>query len=147
MAEAGRVGVCLDEAMGHPLADILRRLRAPVAPNIHDVQGLGLRSVTDEVLLAELGGRGFAALVTRDSSMLAASVRRDAWRRSGLCLFMCDGKWGNLPLFEIGRRLLWWWPAIVGQVQAAPRGGAWTLSAELLPSGLRRMFADGPGPT
>jgi hypothetical protein len=79
--------------------------------------------------------------------MLAASIRRDAWRRSGLCLFMCDGKWGNLPLFEIGRRLLWWWPAIVEQVQAAPQGGAWTLSTELLPSGLRRMFADGRGPT
>jgi hypothetical protein len=146
MAETGRVGICLDEAMGHPLAEILLRLRAPAAPDIHDVQGLGLRETTDEVLLAELGRRHFAALVTRDSSMLAASIRRDAWRRSGLCLFVCDGKWGNLRLFEIGRRLLWWWPLIVEQARAGPQGGAWSLSTDLVPGGLRQMFAEG-GPS
>jgi hypothetical protein len=111
-------------------------------PTVQDVWELGLQGATDEVLLSELSKRGFAALLTRDTSMLSASVRRDVWRWSGVSVFMCDGRWGNLSLFEIGRRMVWYWPAIVQQVHAGPQGGAWRISAELREDGVRRVFAD-----
>jgi hypothetical protein len=142
MVQAGRVGICLDEAVGPDIAGILRRLRAPGNPDIVDVWELGLAGVSDEVLLFELGKRGFAALLTRNSRMLSASVRRDVWRTSGISVFVCEGRWGSLPLFEIVRRLLWYWPIIVRQVQEGPQGGAWRLSTELRESGLARVLAD-----
>lgn len=125
MVQAGRVGICLDEAAGRGFAKILRQLRAPGGPDIHDVWDLELNGASDEVLLFELGKRGFAALLTRDSSMLAASVRRDVWRASSVSIFMCEGRWGNLMLFEIGRRLIWYWPMVIQQMQEGPQGGAW----------------------
>jgi hypothetical protein len=64
MVQAGRVGICLDEAVGRGIADILRRWRAPGSPDIVDVWDLGLEGVSDEVLLSGLGKRGFAALLT-----------------------------------------------------------------------------------
>ena len=94
------------------------------------------------MLLGELGNRGFLALVTRDSSMLSASVRRDVWRVSGVSVFMCEGKWGNLRLFDQARRLLWWWPEIIAQAAAGPQGGAWRVPAEMKPNGLQQVFAE-----
>jgi hypothetical protein len=38
--------------------------------------------------------------------------------------------------------LIWYWPAIVHQVQQGPRGGAWRIAAELREDGIRRAFAD-----
>jgi len=128
--------------MGRGLAAMLRGLRAPGSPAIHDVRELGLGGTSDEVLLTELAGRGFAALVTRDSSMLSASVRRDVWRRSAVSVFVCDGRWGNLALFELARRLVWWWPAIVTQAQAGPQGGAWRISADMTTTGMRQVLAE-----
>jgi len=144
MVEAGRVGICLDEATGRGFVEVLRILRSPGMPAVQDVWELGLQGATDEVLLSELSKRGLAALLTRDTSMLSASVRRDVWRVSGISVFMCDGRWGNLSLFEIGRRLVWYWPAIVRQVHAGPQGGARRISSELREDGMRRVFAD-PG--
>jgi len=129
MVQAGRLGICIDEAFGRGFAQILRQWRAPGQPNIHDVWELGLNGTSDEVLLAELAKRNFAARVTRDSSMLSASIRRSVWRASQISVFMCDGKWGNLPLFEIARGLLWYWPIVVRQVNEGPEGGAWRLRA------------------
>lgn len=142
MVAAGRVGICLDEATGRGFAEVLRILRAPGTPDVQDVWELGLQGATDEVLLSEQSKRSFAALLTRDTSMLSASVRRDMWRVSGMSVFMCDGRWGNLSLFEIGRRLVWYWPAIVRQVHEGPQGGAWRISVDLREDGVRRMFAD-----
>jgi hypothetical protein len=142
MVRAGRLGICLDEATGRGIAEILRRFRAPGSPDIHDVWELGLNGVSDEVLLFELGKREFAALLTRDNRMLSASVRRDVWRASGISIFMCEGRWGSLLLFEIVRRLIWYWPIIVRQVQEGPQGGAWRLSTELRESGMARVIAD-----
>ena len=86
MAAAGRVGFCTDEACGRQIAGILRNLRAPGAPNIRDARELGLGGASDEALMAELGRRGFAALVTLDSRILSAAMRRAAWQQSGLTL-------------------------------------------------------------
>jgi hypothetical protein len=142
MVETRRVGICLDEATGRAITGILRKLRAPGLPDIHDVWDFGLQGTSDEVLLGELSKRGCAALLTRDSSMLSASVRRDVWRLSSVSVFMCDGKWGTLTLFEIGRRLIWYWPLIIQQVREGPQGGAWRIAADLHSEGVRRVLAD-----
>jgi hypothetical protein len=142
MAETGRVGFCIDEALGKSLAPMLRRLRAPGTPVIRDVWDEDLVGTSDEVLLSTLGQRGFAALVTRDSRMLSAAARRAVWRNSRVSVFMADGKFGNLSIFEQARRLFWWWPTIVQQGQAGPQGGAWRIAADLVPSGMRQVFAD-----
>ncbi len=140
MAGEGRVGFCIDESLGRTIAPVLRQVRAPGAPDIHHVSELGLHGTTDEVLLHELGQRNFAALVTKDSRMLRAATRQAAWQGSGICLFVADGKWGNLPMFEQARQLLWWWPAMVAQAQVAPMGGAWQVTRDKGPSGLRRLL-------
>lgn len=140
MAPQSSVGVCLDEAMGRKLASVLRDLRAPVAPAIHDVRELGLSGVSDEVLMSELRQRGIGAMVTRDSSILRATVRRSVWQMTGLSLFVLDGKWGNLRLFEQGRALIWWWPHLIAQLQSEPAGAAWQVPVDLQASKMKRMF-------
>ena len=142
MVHASRLGICIDEAAGRGFAEVLRQWRAPGGPDIHDVWELGFNGTSDEVLLSELGKQGFAALVTRDASMLSASIRRSVWRTSGISVFMGDGKWGNLRLFEIARRLMWYWPMIVQQIQEGPQGGAWRLSVDFHPNDMRRVLAD-----
>jgi hypothetical protein len=142
MVPVSRVGVCLDETCGRKRAKILRVIRAPAAPQIWDIRELGLGGTTDEVLLAELAKRGVAALVTLDSSMLAASIRRDVWRVSFMSVFACEGRWGNISLFEQARRLLWWWPTIVAQIEKGPQGGAWRVPVDPKYGGFTRMYAD-----
>lgn len=142
MVQASRLGICIDEAAGRGFAQVLRQWRAPGAPDIHDVWELKLDGTTDEVLLSELGKRNFAAVVTRDTSMLSASVRRSVWRASRISVFMCDGRWGNLRLFEIARGLLWYWPMIVQRVAQGPQGGAWRLSADFHTNGIRQVLVD-----
>jgi hypothetical protein len=142
MAEAGSLAYCLDESMGRPLAKALRELRAPGSPQIHDLRELGLSGVTDEVMMRQLRGRSIDVVVTRDSRILTATVRRDVWRTVGLSLFVLDGKWGNLRLFEQARRLFWWWPAIASQAETGPTGAAWRISTEMREDTMQRMFPD-----
>jgi hypothetical protein len=142
MAAPRRLGFCIDESFSDKLADILLELKAPGAPGIRSVRGLGLTSTSDEVLIAALAADEIGALIGRDSSMLSASVRRDVWRVRGVSLFLCDGKWGNLRLFEQARRLLWWWPEIVAQAGSGPQGGAWRVPADMKPGTLKQLFAE-----
>ena len=142
MAAPGRLGTCLDEACGRPMAAVLRTLRAPGSPDIHDVREIGLAGASDEVLMRELGQRGYAAMVTRDSSILNASLRRAAWRDSGLTLFVLTGKWGNLSLFDQARHLLWWWPTFASRVADGPHGSAWRIAPEMTASHIVRIFPD-----
>lgn len=140
MASEGSLAVCIDEALGRKLAPILRELRAPGAPAIEDTRELGLSGCSDEVLMAELRKRGFTIMVTKDSRILNAALRRAAWQASGLSLFILDGKWGNFRLFEQARRLIWWWPSVVEQAVAGPAGGAWRIAPDLQPSGMQQLF-------
>ena len=142
MATPGRVGFCLDEACGRPLAGVLRALRAPGTPNIQDVWELGLHGTADDILMIELGRRNFAALVPRDSRILNASVRRDAWQQSGLTLFVLTGKWANLDLFDQSRRLIWWWPLLTAQTDDGPQGAAWQVAPDLSEKNIVRIFGD-----
>ena len=129
--------------MGRPLADILCKLRAPCSPNIFDMRALGFAGAYDETWLAALPQKGVNAVVTMDSRILNASIRREVWRSAGLTLFVMDRRWGNLPLFEQGRRLIWWWPSIADAAATGPQGAAWSVSATLATSGLQRVFEDG----
>jgi hypothetical protein len=140
MAAAGRIGFCIDEACGRQIAAILRNLRAPGGPDIHDAREIGLGGVADDILMIELGKRGFTALVTRDSRILNASIRRDAWLQSGLTLFVLDGKWGSLTLFEQARRMIWWWPSWIAASAEGPQGAAWRVAPD--PPKIARIFSE-----
>jgi hypothetical protein len=120
----------------------MRALRAPGAPQIHDVRELGLHGMADEVLMIELGKLGYAGFVTRDSRILNAAIRRDAWLHSGLTLFVLDGKWGSLLLFEQARRLIWCWPELIKRQTEGPQGAAWKVAPDPSPSSIVRIFAD-----
>ena len=142
MAVESSLTFCLDESMGRPLADILCKLRAPCWPNIFDMRALGFAGASDEVWLEVLPRQGVNAVVTMDSRILNASVRREIWRTAGLTLFVLDRKWGNLSLFEQSRCLIWWWPFIADAAVIGPQGAAWRVSASLGTAGLQRMFED-----
>lgn len=147
MAVQSSLGYCIDESLGRPLANVLRQLRAPGAPNIHDARDLGLSGASDEVLMASLARHSVQVMVTGDSRMLVASVRRDVWRTSGLTLFMLAGAWGNLSLFDQARGLVWWWPFLVAQANAEPAGTAWRVPVDLRVAGLQRLFEGRPNGT
>ena len=147
MVATGRVGFCIDEPCGRPIAGVLRVLRAPGHQNIADVWDLNLPGVSDEVLMIELGKLGYAAMVTTDSSILRAALRRDAWQHSGLTLFVLDGRWGNLSLFDRARRLIWWWPDLVAKAGEGPQGAAWRVAPERSPANMVRILPKlGPEP-
>ena len=121
---------------------MLRALRAPVAPLIYGARELGLNGVKDVVLVGQLRKQGVTALVTGDSRILTASIRRDAWRASSLTLFVMDGKWGNVSLFLRARGLIWWWPQMAAQASSGPQGAAWHVPLELREGAMARMFPD-----
>jgi hypothetical protein len=100
-----------------------------------------LGGTSDKVLMIELANQGVHVLAAKDTRMLAASVRRDAWRSSGLTLFLLDGTWGNVSLFEQARGVFWWWPHLVAQAQAGPQGSAWTVPLTQNVAKLRRTLA------
>jgi len=101
-----------------------------------------MRFETEWLSKAALPEKGISAVVTMDSRILSASIRREVWRVAGLTLFVMDGKWGNLSLFEQGRRLIWWWPSIAAVAMTGPQGAAWSVLVALVPSGLYRIFED-----
>ncbi len=147
MAGEGRVAFCVDECLGHTLAETLRALRAPGAPHIYGMRELGFSAAKDEVWLGALPQRGVHTVVTRDSRILRASVRREVWRAAGLTLFILDAPWSDLRLFDQARGLIWWWPAIVRQAGAGPAGSAWRvpLPPTHVPE-MVRLFADAAAP-
>jgi hypothetical protein len=124
------------------MAGVLRALRAPSHAFVSDVWDLGLCGVADDVLMIELGKLEFAAMVTADSRILSAALRRDAWQHSRLTLFVLDGKWGNLSLFDRGRRLIWWWPDLVAKAADGPQGSAWRIAPDYSPSNMVRIYSE-----
>ncbi|HEY5301864.1 MAG TPA: hypothetical protein VIJ55_14405 [Acetobacteraceae bacterium] len=144
---AGRSGLafCIDESLGRTVAEALRLLRAPGSPAIKDLREWGYSGARDDVWLAQLPRDGVHVMVTRDSRILRASVRRDIWRAAGLTLFVLEARWSDIKLFAQARALVWWWPRIVAQAEAGPPGGAWEVKLPPADGGeLRRMFPD-PG--
>ena len=90
-----------------------------------------------------LARENIRVVVTCDSSILRATVRRNVWRTAELSLFVLTGEWGNLKLFEQARMLIWWWPTIVIQAETGPQGGAWRVPLDLRSMAtMQRMFGD-----
>ena len=142
MAQDGSLTYLLDESMGRPIANVLRLIRAPGAPHIHDARDAGFAGMKDEALMRRARAQAYDVIVWADSRVLNASIRRNAWRETGLKMFVLGARWADLKLFEQARHLIWWWPAIVAQAESSPAGSAWHVPVEFRPDAIVRMFPD-----
>lgn len=115
----------LDENPGPRVLELLKLAKMPPLGRITSLAELGF--APDEEWMPALGARGRHVAITQDGEILRASVRLDAWRASGLTLLILDGRWGLLPIAEKMRALVYWWPYMVEQAEAAAAGSAWTV--------------------
>ena len=61
-----------------------------------------------------------------------SAVRLDALRMSSIVtLMILDGRWGQLLIAEITRTLIYRWPHMVEQAEAAGAGSAWTVPHQI----------------
>lgn len=127
-SETGSLTFVFDQNFGQKTVDLLRLGRVPPVGRITTLTELGYAAdAPDEEWMPQLGAKGHYAVITRDGEILRASVRLDAWKASGLTLFLLDGRWGQLPIHDLTRALVYWWPLIVEQATAAKPGTAWTV--------------------
>lgn len=111
------------------LLPVLRASRAIAHDRLTDLPAQGVAPGTlDEALLRQLGARGRFALVARDGRMLEPLTQRQAWRESGVTVFLLSKKWGTMHLSELSRRLLFLWPQLVGHAETGGQGLAWRVS-------------------
>jgi hypothetical protein len=125
----GSLTFALDRNLGPNVLRILQLAKIDPVGRITSLEEMGIAGNTpDETWLGELGKLGKFVAVTRDGDILNAIVRPAAWRSSGVSLLLLDRKWGSLPLREIARTLLFWWPHMVAHARAGVAGTAWTVS-------------------
>jgi hypothetical protein len=125
---AGGLTFALDENSAG-LLPALRACRVLAYDCLTDLPSLGIPAGTlDAELLMKLGARGRFALVARDGRMLEPLTQRQAWRQSGVTVFLLSKQWGLLPLGELSRRLLFLWPSLVAHAEASGPGMAWRVS-------------------
>ncbi|MFC0389650.1 PIN-like domain-containing protein [Muricoccus vinaceus] len=126
--ETGGLTFVFDQNFGSRTVELLRLGRMQPVDRITTLTELGYAAdAPDEEWMPQLGARGSHAVITRDGEILRASVRLDAWKASGLTLLLLDGRWGQLPLHDLTRGLIYWWPLMVEQATAAKPGTAWTV--------------------
>jgi hypothetical protein len=126
---SGGLTFVLDENLGGNVLSILRMARVQPEGMLTSLEELGFSAGdADEDWISALGQRGNFVAITRDGEILNAAVRRDAWRASGVRLLLLDKKWGLMPIRDIVRSLLYWWPMMVHYAQAGAPGTAWTVS-------------------
>ena len=107
----------------------LRTARAEAYERLVTLPEVGIPSDTlDTPLLHDLGQRGRFALVLRDGKMLDPILQRQAWRSSGVTLFILGKAWGNLRLGELTRRALFLWPQLVAHAEDGGQGVAWRVA-------------------
>lgn len=138
--KAGGLTFVFDQNFGPRTVELLRLGRMQPVDRITTLTELGYAAdAPDEEWMPQLGARGPHAVITRDGEILRASVRLDAWKASGLTLLLLDGRWGQLPLHELTRALIFWWPLMVAQATAAKPGTAWTVphAVPAPPKGIR----------
>lgn len=110
----------------------LRASRAAGHERVTDLPAQGIASGTlDADLLRRLGARGSFALVARDGRMLEPLMQRQAWRESGVTVFLLGKQWGTLKLAELSRRLLFLWPTLVDYAEQGGQGVAWRVSPKI----------------
>ncbi len=123
----------------------VRACRALGYDRVTDLPAQGIAPGTlDPDLLRQLGARGRFALVARDGRMLEPLIQRQAWRESGVTIFILGKQWGNLPLAELSRRLLFLWPTLVEHAEQGGQGVAWRVSPKIpgpAPNALRLVTA------
>ncbi len=111
------------------LLKVLRVARVDVAQQLTDLPSIGVPNGTlDPQLLASLGTKGSIVLILRDGQMLTPIIQRQAWKSSGVTLFLLSKQWGQLPLFELSRRFLFLWPGLLAHVIAGGQGVAWRVN-------------------
>lgn len=138
--ETGGLTFVFDQNFGEKTVDLLRLGRMPPVGRITTLTELGYAAdAPDEEWMPQLGAKGPHAVITRDGEILRASVRLDAWKASGLTLLLLDGRWGQLPIHDLTRALVYWWPLMVQQATAAKPGTAWTVphAVPAPPKGIR----------
>lgn len=111
------------------LLKVLNAARADPVNRITDLPSIGVpRGTLDAELIKNLGERGRFALVVRDGKMLGPIVQRRAWKASRVTLFMLSAQWGQFPLSELSRRLLFLWPTLVAHATDGEQGAAWRVN-------------------
>jgi hypothetical protein len=144
---SGGLTFVFDENLGGVLS-ILRMARVRPEGMLTSLAELGFpEGASDEDWISELGRRGNFVAVTRDGEILNAAVRREAWRASGVRLLLLDKKWGMMPIRDMVRALLYWWPLMVRYAQAGAPGTAWTVSHKVQEppeTGIRLVSGRGP---
>lgn len=127
-APEGRLTFVLDENSAGLLPG-LRACRALAHERVTDLPSVGVPHGTlDPDVLRELGARGRYALIARDGKMLEPLMQRQAWRESGVTLFLLAKQWGQLKLWDLSRRLLFLWPQLVAHAEDGGQGLAWRVS-------------------
>lgn len=127
-AEDGGLTFVLDHNFRQSVLDILRWSKVRPEGRITSLAEMGIAGETaDEVWIPLLASKGKCVAVTRDGEILNAAVRRRAWKQAGVSLLLLDRS-GGLPLRELARTLLFWWPHMVEYAQAGQPGTAWTVS-------------------
>lgn len=129
MADAsGRLTFVLDENSSGLLA-VLQAARAAAHDRLATLPSVGIAPGTlDPEVLHSLGRRGRFALVLRDAQVLDPVLQRQAWRASGVTLFILGKAWGTLPLGELSRRVLFLWPRLVAHAEDGGQGVAWRVA-------------------
>jgi hypothetical protein len=147
--EAGSLTFVLDQNFGTRTLEILRLAKLAPLGRITSLTELGFAAdAPDEDWMPVLGAKGPHAVITRDGEILRASVRLEAWMASGLTLLLLDGRWGQLRIPELTRAIIYWWPLMVEQAEAAKTGTAWTVSHKVPPpaQAIRLVTPKAPGP-
>lgn len=130
----------LDQNLAHPLLALLRNARMEPLGRVTSLEELGFAPNAKDVdWLLELGRWGSHCVISRDGKILRLTVERQAWRASGVSLLVLDKRWGQLPLSELARRLLYWWPYMVQHAEAGQQGEAWTVPSEVPNPGSRTL--------
>ncbi len=144
----GGLTFILDHNLGKNILGILRLAKVHPEGSITSLEEMGIPSeAPDEVWLKALGEKGSCVAVTRDGEILNVVVQRAAWRAAGVSLLLLDKKWGLLPIREIARALLYWWPSMVDHANAGVLGTAWTISPNIPPipaNGIRLVAPPNP---
>lgn len=125
---AGSLTFVLDENSAG-LLPALRACRVRGHDRLTDLPAQGIAPGTlDAEMLRSLGARGRFALVARDGRMLESLIQRQAWRDSGVTVFLLAKHWGQLKLGELSRRLLFLWPTLVEYAEQGGQGVAWRVA-------------------
>ncbi|MCB8879066.1 hypothetical protein ACELLULO517_02385 [Acidisoma cellulosilytica] len=126
--EKGSLTFVFDQNLGSRIVELLKIAKMQPDGGITTLTELGFAAnAPDEDWMPALGSRGRYVVVTRDGAILRAAVRLEAWKASQLILLILDGSWGQLPISGLIRALIYWWPLMVDEADAAPPGTAWTV--------------------